>query len=213
MTANADAFLGVIAVGVAVMAITQIGLIVMLVRLARRMDALATQVEREIGPLAERLGAVADNLQRATALAGVQVERVDRLLAAVSRRTEETFGVVQHAIVGPVREVMGVVAAIRGVAGALRGLRRGDGPRPTFTELVAWAADRNAYASGSVGSRADDRPDRCPLCRFPGDDVVAPSADIAALVGAEYPAWRPADGLCGRCTDRYRFASRLGGTR
>jgi hypothetical protein len=88
-----------------------------------------------------------------------------------------------------------------------------DGPRPTFAELAAWSVDRHAFAFGSVGSRADDRPDRCPLCRFPGDDVVAPSADIAALVGAEYPAWRPADGLCGRCTDRYRFAFRLGGTR
>jgi hypothetical protein len=86
-----------------------------------------------------------------------------------------------------------------------------DGQRPTFTELVAWSANRHAFAEGSAGSRDGDRPDRCPLCRFPGDDVVTPSADIAKLVMAEYPAWRPLDGLCGRCTDRYRFARRLGG--
>lgn len=124
------AFLGVIAVAVAVMAIVQVGVIVVLLRLSRRVDAAATLVEREIGPLAERLKVVAENLQHATGLAAAQVERVDRLLAAVSRRTEETLGVVQHAIVGPVREAMSVVAAIRGVAGALRALRRGDTARP-----------------------------------------------------------------------------------
>lgn len=116
---------------VAVMAIVQIGVIVVLVRLSRRVDAVATLVEREVGPVAERLKVVADNLQHATGLAALQVERVDRLLAAVSRRTEETLGVVQHAIVGPVREAMSVVAAIRGVAGALRALRRGESARPS----------------------------------------------------------------------------------
>lgn len=88
-----------------------------------------------------------------------------------------------------------------------------DGPRPTFGELVAWAVDRQSFVEVSAARGADDRPDRCPLCRFPGDDVVIPGADIAELVTAEYPAWRPVDGLCGRCTDRYRFAFRLGGTR
>lgn len=88
-----------------------------------------------------------------------------------------------------------------------------DGPRPTFAELLAWSANRHAFAEGSGGSRAEDRPDRCPLCRFPGDDIVMPDADIAELVTAEYPAWQPAHGLCGRCTDRYRFAVRLGGAR
>jgi hypothetical protein len=88
-----------------------------------------------------------------------------------------------------------------------------DSPRPTFAELAAWSADRGALAEAAVGARAGDRPDRCPLCRFPGDDIVAPEVHIAELVVAEYPAWRPEHGLCGRCTDRYRFAARLGGGR
>jgi hypothetical protein len=55
------------------------------------------------------------------------------------------------------------------------------------------------------------RPDRCPLCRFPSDDVVPPPPDIALRVQIDYPDWQAEDGLCGRCTDRYRLAERLGG--
>lgn len=87
-----------------------------------------------------------------------------------------------------------------------------EGPRPVFGDLVRWAAQPiklvDAVAPGEPGL---PRPDRCPLCGFPGDDVLAPEAPVAALVSADYPAWRPEQGLCGRCTDRYRFAGRLGG--
>lgn len=80
------------------------------------------------------------------------------------------------------------------------------GPRPTYPELVAWASDPpGAPVAGS------DTPDRCPLCRFPGGDVRVPDARIATLVAREYPDWHPALGLCGRCTDRARFADPTGG--
>lgn len=85
-------------------------------------------------------------------------------------------------------------------------------PRPAFDALLGWAAEpRRLVALAAPDEPAAPRPDRCPLCRFPGDDIVPPEAAIAARVVAEYPDWRPADGLCGRCTDRYRFAGRLGG--
>jgi hypothetical protein len=126
---SATIFLGVIAVSTLLMAAVQIGVILVLVRLSRRVDQLAGQVEREIAPMAERLRAIADNLQAASSLAAVQVERVDRMLASVSRRTEETIGVVQHAIVAPVRELMAVIAAIRGVTAAVRGFRSGGAAR------------------------------------------------------------------------------------
>ena len=126
---SSEVFLGLIAGAVVVIAAVQVGMVVVLLRVSRRVDALAAQVERELTPLATRLRAVADNLQQATSLAAVQVERVDRMLASVSRRTEETLGVVQHAIVGPVREVMAVIAAIRGVTSAFRSIRGGDKAR------------------------------------------------------------------------------------
>lgn len=118
-----DVFLGVIALAVVVMAIVQVAVVVVLLRVARRVDSLSAKVETELGPLADRLRQVADSLQHASSLAATQMERVDHLLAGVTKRTEETLGVVQHAIVGPVREMMGVVAAIRGVVGAFKAVR------------------------------------------------------------------------------------------
>lgn len=87
-----------------------------------------------------------------------------------------------------------------------------EGPLPTFAQLLAWAARPIELVAAIVpGDPGLPRPDRCPLCRFPGDDVGVPERTIAVLVAAEYPDWRPEHGLCGRCTDRYRFAGRLGG--
>ncbi len=120
-----DVFLGLIALAVLVMAAVQVVVVVVLLRLSRRVDVLATRVETELVPVATRLTAVAESLQRVTGLAAVQMERVDGMLAGVSRRTEETLGVVQHAIVGPIRELMAVVAAIRGVVGAFKAVRQG----------------------------------------------------------------------------------------
>ena len=87
-----------------------------------------------------------------------------------------------------------------------------DGARPAFPELLAWAArPADLVAAVAPGDPGFARPDRCPLCRFPSDDVVPPERAIADVVAADYPDWRPEHGLCGRCTDRYRFAGRLGG--
>jgi len=123
-----NAFLGLIAVATVVMAVVQIGLIVLALRLAKRVDAVSAQVEREILPLAQKLSQVADNLQHATGLATVQVERLDRLFAGASKRADETMSLVQGAVVGPIREGLAVVAALRGVIGAVRAFRRGGGP-------------------------------------------------------------------------------------
>jgi hypothetical protein len=123
-------FLGLIAVGTLAMAVCQIALVLSLKRLARRVDTLSTQVEREIGPLTERLSRVADNLQQASRLAAVQVERVDRLFAGASKRADETMSLVHGAVVGPIREGLAVIAAVRGVVGAFRSFRGRGSSRP-----------------------------------------------------------------------------------
>ncbi|MGE5199170.1 MAG: hypothetical protein ACM3H9_05990 [Rhodospirillaceae bacterium] len=129
MNGGSDVFLGLIALATVVMAVVQAGLIVLAVRLVKRVDDLSTRFEREIAPLAEKLGRVADNLQQVTGLAAVQVERLDRLFAGASRRADETMSLVQGAVVGPIREGLAVVAALRGVIGAIRSFRRGGPPR------------------------------------------------------------------------------------
>lgn len=86
------------------------------------------------------------------------------------------------------------------------------GARPTFATLLGWAERPAGMVEGlDAAAIAPPRPDRCPLCRFPSDDVGVPEPEIAARVVAEYHGWRPEQGLCGRCTDRYGLAGRLGG--
>lgn len=86
------------------------------------------------------------------------------------------------------------------------------GPRPSFAALLAWATRPLELARAVAPDEPEwRRPDRCPLCAFPSDDVAPPEPEVAARVVAEYPRWRPVQGLCGRCTDRYLLAGRLGG--
>jgi hypothetical protein len=117
-------FLGVIALAVSVMAAIQVGIVVYGARLARRVDALAVQVDREIKPLLTHLNAIGEEAARATALAAAQVERVDRLFADVSLRVEETASAVQTAIVAPAREGLALLAGVRAAIDALRGMRQ-----------------------------------------------------------------------------------------
>lgn len=90
------------------------------------------------------------------------------------------------------------------------------GDRPTFTELRAWATEPGRLGPlGPEASAADGRlaPGRCPLCSFPSHDLTVPDPAVAADVARDYPAWRPGQGLCPRCLDRYAFHAfaRIGG--
>ena len=131
MNGASTVFLGVIAAATVTVAVVQIGLFLAALRLTRRVEALSTQVERELGPLAVKLGQVAGNLQQASALATVQIERLDRLFAGASKRADDTMSLVHGAVVGPIREGLAVVAAVRGVVGAIRAFRRGSPGRAT----------------------------------------------------------------------------------
>jgi hypothetical protein len=125
-----DVFLGVIAAATVTMAVVQVGVVVFALKLSRRVDALATRLETEIGPIAERLRSVSENARQASALAAVQVERIDRLLSSLTVRVDETVRLLQQSVVGPLREGMAVVAAVRGVVTAFRSFRSaGDGLR------------------------------------------------------------------------------------
>lgn len=131
MSDASTVFLGVIALATVAMAVGQVGMLISLLRLSKRVEAMSVRVEREIGPLAERLTRVAENLQQASSLAAVQVERVDRLFAGATKRADATMSLVQGAVVGPIREGLAVFAAVRGVVGAIRSLRGSRASRAT----------------------------------------------------------------------------------
>ena len=133
MTDWSAIFLGIIALSVSVMAAIQVGIVVYGARLARRVDALANQVDREIKPLLTHLNAIGEEAARATMLAAAQVERVDRLFADVTLRVEETATAVQSAIVAPAREGLALLAGVRAAFDALRGMRQAGTPAHAST--------------------------------------------------------------------------------
>ena len=128
MSTRAEIFLGIIAVATLATAIVQIGVLVAAGLLARRLARLTDQVERELQPLFGHLNTIARDASRATALAVVQVERVDDLFADVAYRVGETLNVVQAAVAGPAREGAALLAGFRAILSALRN-GRNTGPR------------------------------------------------------------------------------------
>jgi hypothetical protein len=127
-------FLGVIAAATLVIALTQVGAIVIAARVARQAQdvvgkaqvtiATAQQtissVREEIRPLIAKATAIADEASKTAALATAQVQKIDRLVTDLSKRVDETSVVVQEAIVTPAREGMAILAAVRAALGAIR---------------------------------------------------------------------------------------------
>jgi len=89
-------------------------------RITRRLDRIASQVEREISPLIASLNAIAQDAARAASLATAQVERVDRLFGDAAQRLEATLGVIQTAISAPAREGAALMVGFRAAVDALR---------------------------------------------------------------------------------------------
>jgi hypothetical protein len=117
-----QAFLGVIAGATALMAIVQIGAIVVLARVAVQVQGILTTVQKDIGPLLARANAIADDASRTAALATVQAQKIDKMVTDLSRRVDETSAIIQQAIITPAREGMAVFAALKAGFGVLKGL-------------------------------------------------------------------------------------------
>jgi uncharacterized protein YoxC len=112
----AEVFLGIIALATLTMAAIQVGVIVYGVSVARRVNRMLSQVEREMKPLAESVNAIARDAARISSLATGQVERIDRLVSDLTARIEQTATTVHDAILKPLRDgaalMSGVKAAI-----------------------------------------------------------------------------------------------------
>ena len=127
-------FLGVIAAATLIMALIQIGMIVVAAGVAKKaqaavagaQDALAkaqetmTAVREDIRPLITKANAIADEASKTAALATAQAQKVDRMVTDLAARVDETSSLVQQAIVTPAREGIAILAAVRATLGALR---------------------------------------------------------------------------------------------
>jgi hypothetical protein len=91
--------------------------------LARRVDALAEQFEREVKPLFGHLNAIGRDASRAAALATAQVERADALFADVALRVEQALNNMQSTLGKPAREARALLSAFKAAFQAIRDLR------------------------------------------------------------------------------------------
>jgi hypothetical protein len=123
VSGTAELLLGIIAVAVAVMALVQVGAIVAGLRVARRVEALATDLETSVKPLLANLTAMTAEASRAASLAAAQVERIDRVFGELATRVDQTLATAQAFIAGPAREGMAIVAGVKAAISALKGLR------------------------------------------------------------------------------------------
>jgi hypothetical protein len=114
----------VIAVAVSVMALIQVGVIVAGIRVARRVETMARDLESGVKPLLANLTRLSAEATRTANLATAQVERVDRLFAEVTSKVEQTMSVAQQFVGGPAREGLAVVAGVRAAISAIQGLRK-----------------------------------------------------------------------------------------
>jgi hypothetical protein len=106
-----------------VMALIQVGAVVVAIRLGQQAQRALDSVQQEIRPLATKVSAIADDAARTASLATAQAQKIDRLVTELSRRVEETAAVVQEAVVIPAREGLAIVAAVKAALSALRGFR------------------------------------------------------------------------------------------
>ncbi len=124
MSESSTLFLGVFPIAVLVMAVMQVGAVLFLARYAKRLMAITDDLQREIKPLIGRVNAIAEEVHRATALAGKQVDRVDALVTDLNRRVAETSAALQASITGPLRNGTALVAGFKAVMAAFAASRR-----------------------------------------------------------------------------------------
>jgi hypothetical protein len=129
-----ELFLGIIALAVAVMAAIQVGAIVVASRLAKRIDRLADQIERDVRPLFQNLQSMSADAARAAALAAAQVERADRLFVDLGQRVDVTLGILQQRVLTPAREGAALLAGLRAALDVFRTRRDPRRRRPAVAE-------------------------------------------------------------------------------
>ena len=118
-----NVLLGIIAVGVLVMAVIQVAAIVFAMSAARRIGRVADRLERDLSPVVSNLQAITSEAARVTALAAAQMERTDRLFADLSRRAEQVMAAVP-ALLGPAGKGLAFLNGIKAAVAAIYELRR-----------------------------------------------------------------------------------------
>ena len=123
-----DLYLGLIALGVLVMAAIQVAAIVAAMKAAKRVSEMASRFEQDVRPIVVNLQKVSEEAARASALAAAQVDRLDALVAGVSRRVEDTAATLQQTILQPARDGLALLSTLKSVISSFQDLRQPKSP-------------------------------------------------------------------------------------
>jgi hypothetical protein len=139
-----DLFLGLIALGVLMLAIVQVAVIIVAARTARRVGEAVKRLEENVRPIVADIRPIVAHLQtmsaeaaRVSSVAAAQVERAELMLGDLSRRVDATAARVQASIIDPAREVMAMLQGVFSAFDVFRGGRRAPrrkGPVPVDDE-------------------------------------------------------------------------------
>jgi hypothetical protein len=113
-------FLGVMAVSLVLMAAAQLVVALALVKAVKKVSDSVEQLQRDIRPVLDKAAKIADDASRVASLALLQAERLDALMKSSAARIDETFQVVQRAIIEPMRQGSALFAALRAAFSVVR---------------------------------------------------------------------------------------------
>lgn len=113
-------FLGVMAGALVLMAVAQAAVAIALARSVKHVVTAIDDLKRDVQPLMVKANRIADDAGRVSALAVVQAERIDALIQQTTARVDETFGVLQTAVIEPIRQGTAILSAIRAGVAAVR---------------------------------------------------------------------------------------------
>lgn len=115
-----NVFLGLIALGVLIMATIQVALIVFAARAAKQVGDAVSRFEQNVRPIIANLETVSAEAVRATAAATAQVERAGRLVDDLVSRVDQTVKSAQQTILSPLRDAFGLLNVLRSIFGGSR---------------------------------------------------------------------------------------------
>lgn len=136
MSDTGELFLGIIAFAVVLMAGIQASAIYAGIRLARRVDQIAAQLDQDIKPLLVNLTALTGEAARTAALAARQVERFDQVFADLTSRVDQTLAAAQAFVSGPARQGMAIFAGVSALVDSFRSLREASRRRQASRPVV-----------------------------------------------------------------------------
>jgi hypothetical protein len=113
-------FLGIMAGALVLMALAQAAVAIALARSVKHVLIAVDDLKREVHPLVEKANRIAEDAQKVSALAVLQAERIDALVLQTTARVDETFSVLQTAVIEPIRQGTAILSAIRAGVAAIR---------------------------------------------------------------------------------------------